>query len=145
MTDVMVTLSDSESSMFVVETEYTDMFPEGLELDVVINQMHYPCRVISAQEAGAAGDKKEVDLRSDIPTAELSDGDSGYLMLVIERYDDVLYVEKSAVKAMDGKHFVYIEDAENLRAIHEVTVGVTLNGYTEIRSGLSEGDRVILR
>lgn len=144
MTDMMITLSDSESSMFVVETEFTDQFSEGMELDVIVNQTHYPCRVISAQEAGASGED-EVYLKSDIPTAELSDGDSGYLMLVTECYEDVLYVEKSAVKSMNGQHFVYVEDETSLRSTHEVTVGVTLNGYIEILSGLSEGDRVILR
>ena len=66
-------------------------------------------------------------------------------MLETERYEDIMYVEKSAVKTMDGQHFVYVQDENGYRSIHKVTVGHTLNGYTEITSGLNEGDAVILK
>ena len=142
--DTMITLSDTDSSMFVVETKYTDMFTVGQELTVYINQTPYPSRVISAQEAGAAG-VDEVYLRSDIPAAELSDGDSGYLMLETVRYDDVLYVNTAAIKSMNGQHFVYIEDENGFRSIHEVEVGPAVDGNTVILSGLEEGDQIILQ
>ena len=142
--EVMVTLSDTESSMFVVETKYVDMFTIGQELTVQINQTQYPCRVISAQEAGASGED-EVYLRSDIPTAELSDGDNGYLMLETERYSDVLYVSTKCIQSANEEHFVYVEDENGFRSIRQVEVGPALGGNTVIVSGLEEGDQVILQ
>lgn len=142
--EVMIRISDTESSMFVVETKYPDLFTVGQELDVYINQTAYPCCVISAQEAGASGEE-EIYLKSDLPTAELSDGDSGYLMLETQRYDDVLYVYTSAIKSMNGQHFVYVEDENGFRSTQQIEIGNALNGYTEILSGLKEGDQVILQ
>lgn len=141
---VMVTISDTESSMFLIETTYTDLYEVGMELTVYSNGNAYPCRVISPEEAGAHG-MDEIYLRSDVPTADLADGDSGYLMLVTERYDDVLYVEKNAVMSMNGEHYVYIQDENGFRSIHPVQIGESLDGYIEIVSGLKEGDQIILK
>lgn len=143
-TQIMVILADSTSSMFVVETSAPENFYPGREVEVTVKQTVYPCYVISAQEAGASGEG-EVYLRCSQPTAELSDGDSGVLMLEIERCEDVLYLEKSAIKTMDGRQFVYIQDENGLRSTVEVTTGRTINSCVEILSGLAEGDAVILR
>ena len=144
VSQIMVILSDSDSALFVVSTKAPEIFPEGLEVEVNLNQTVYPCTVISAQEAGASGED-EVYLRCSLPTAELSDGDSGYLYLELERCEDVLYVERTAVKSMDGKQFVYMQDEDGLRCTRQVTTGREVGSFVEILSGLDEGDAVILR
>ena len=144
VSQIMVILSDSDSALFVVSTKAPEIFPEGLEVEVNLNQTVYPCTVISAQEAGASGEN-EVYLRCSLPTAELSDGDSGYLYLELERCEDVLYVERTAVKSMDGKQFVYMQGEDGLRCTRQVTTGREVGSFVEILSGLDEGDAVILR
>lgn len=144
VSQIMVILSDSDSALFVVSTKAPEVFPEGLEVEVTVNQTVYPCVVISAQEAGASGED-EVYLRCSLPTAELSDGDSGYLYLEMERCDDVLYVERTAVKSMDGKQYVYVQGEDGLRGMQQVTTGREVGSFVEILSGLDEGDAVILR
>ena len=144
VSQIMVILSDSDSALFVVSTKASEIFPEGLEVEVNLNQTVYPCTVISAQEAGASGEN-EVYLRCSLPTAELSDGDSGYLYLELERCEDVLYVERTAVKSMDGKQFVYMQGEDGLRCTRQVTTGREVGSFVEILSGLDEGDAVILR
>ena len=144
VSQIMVILSDSDSALFVVSTKAPEVFPEGLEVEVTVNQTVYPCVVISAQEAGASGED-EVYLRCSLPTAELSDGDSGYLYLEMERCDDVLYVERTAVKSMDGKQYVYVQGEDGLRGMQQVTTGREIGSFVEILSGLDEGDAVILR
>ena len=144
VSQIMVILSDSDSALFVVSTKAPEIFPEGLEVEVNLNQTVYPCTVISAQEAGASGEN-EVYLRCSLPTAELSDGDSGYLYLELERCEDVLYVERTAVKSMDGKQFVYMQGEDGLRCTQQVTTGREVGSFVEILSGLDEGDAVILR
>lgn len=144
ISQIMVILSDSESALFVVSTQAPEYFPEGLAVEAIVNQAVYPCTVISAQEAGASGEG-EVYLRCSLPTAELSDGDSGYLYLELERCEDVLYIERTAVKSMDGRQFVYVQGEDGLRRIQQVTTGREMSGCVEILSGLEEGDAVILR
>ncbi len=145
MTENMVVLSDSASSMFVVNTDLLELFPEGATFAVEIGDMVYPSVVVSAREAGVEEGKKEVYLKSDIPTVDLSDGETGQFYVEMERCDDILYVESSAVKSMDGKHFVYVQDENGLRSTQEVTVGREINNKIEIKSGLKEGDALILR
>ena len=45
ITEMVVTISDSDSATFVVETKYTDLFTPGQELTVSMHQKEYPCRV----------------------------------------------------------------------------------------------------
>ena len=143
ISQIMVILSDSDSALFVVSTKAQELFPEGLNVDVTVNQTVYPCEVISAQEAGASGEG-EVYLRCSLPTAELSDGDSGYLYLELERCEDVLYVERLAVKSMDGRQYVYVQGEDGLRRMQQVTTGREVGSFVEILDGLAEGDAVIL-
>lgn len=146
-TQVVMVISDSSSSMFVVDTEDAQNFPVGMQVEVTIGLENavYPCTVVSAQEAGAEASENKVYLKTDLTTAELSDGDRGYLMLELGRKEDVLYVNQKAVKSMDGQEFVYVQDENGLRTMVEVTTGYAADGNVEIISGLSQGDAVILK
>ena len=77
--------------------------------------------------------------------AALADGDRGAVTLELDRREDVLYVNASAVKHMDDKRFVYVQDENGLRAMAEVETGFEAGGFVEILSGLEEGDAVILK
>lgn len=145
VTDTVVILSDSSSSMFVVDTSMPENFPTGLEVTVSMGQTDYPCVVMDAAHVGGEIDGEKAYLMTDLPTVELSDGDNGYLMLELGRKDDVLYVNTKAIRTMDGKNFVYVQDENGLRSMVEVTTGFTAGGNTEITSGLSQGDAVILK
>lgn len=58
---------------------------------------------------------------------------------------NVLYVEKNAVVSLDGKQYVYLLNEDNVRSIQEVKVGMSNDTYTVIESGVSEGQKVILK
>ena len=81
----------------------------------------------------------------DDAAAALADGDRGAVTLELDRREDVLYVNASAVKRMDDKRFVYVQDENGLRAMAEVETGFEAGGFVQILSGLEEGDAVILK
>lgn len=143
--ETVAVISDSASSLFVAEAAGMETLEAGLEFEVVMGQVRYPCRVVSARDAGAAKEEGKAYLRADLPTAELTDGDQGYLMLEIDRREDVLYVSDKAVKRMNGREFVYVQAENGLRSTVEVVTGYAAGGNLEVVSGLKEGDAVILK
>lgn len=70
--------------------------------------------------------------------------DTLYLNINKNVIKDVLYVPEEALFQVGVKYYVYTMDDRNMRHGVEVTVGDTENGYTVIKSGLSEGDRVVI-
>ncbi len=70
--------------------------------------------------------------------------DTVYLNINKNVIRDVLYVPEEALFQVDDKNYVYTIDDRNMRHGIEVEAGDTENGYTIIKSGLSEGDRVVI-
>ncbi len=61
-----------------------------------------------------------------------------------EQKENTLYLPKAAVHEAGGRHYVYYIDAEGIRRMQEVTIGLVGDTEIEILSGLSEDDEVIL-
>ncbi|MEE0036625.1 MAG: efflux RND transporter periplasmic adaptor subunit [Coprococcus sp.] len=71
---------------------------------------------------------------------------NGYMELevVIDKpvISNVTYVDKSAVKTVDGTYYVYRFDEDGYREIVPVEVGDTVDNYVIIKSGLNAGEQV---
>lgn len=72
------------------------------------------------------------------------DGVSADVSIVYERRTDVLTVPSAAVRTVDGSSVVLTQDAEGNQVETPVEVGETVGDLTEITSGLSEGDQVLV-
>lgn len=70
--------------------------------------------------------------------------DTVYLNIRKTVIKDVLYVPEKALFRIGEKNYVYTIDDRNMKHGVEVTVGDTENGYTIIKSGLLEGDKVVI-
>lgn len=70
--------------------------------------------------------------------------DTIYLNINKNVIKDVLYIPEDALFQVEEKNYVYTIDDRNMRHGIEVNTGDTENGYTIIKSGLSEGDRVVI-
>ena len=147
LSEVVATISDTQSAMLMLETSHKELFPVGQEFLVTMGQFEYPCVVLSPEEAGFTEEeaKNKVLLRniSDLP--DPSNDSRGSLTIELSRKDDILYIEKRAVSSMNGRSYVYVENEDGFRALKEVTTGYTNGQFIEITSGLSEGEPVILR
>lgn len=75
--------------------------------------------------------------------AGLFAGAGATVSIIVQRLTDVLVVPTAAVHYHDGTAEVY-QLVNGKRVSRPVTVGLTVGGQTQILSGLSDGDQVIL-
>lgn len=146
--ETVISLSDTESSMFSADTEYYSYLHPGDVFEIVCNKVSYPVKVVTPEELDidepAPDDgKRTVFLKLLEPAVELEAGDRGTLALKLDERSNVLYVETKAVSSAGGHSFVYYIDAEGLRRMQEVETGLQTQDFVEIVSGLEEGDEII--
>lgn len=70
-------------------------------------------------------------------------GTSGSLVIESEKRSNVISVPKDAVHTADNKYFVYVLGSDNMREVRWVETGLMGNERVEIKSGLTEGEKVI--
>ncbi len=147
----VITLVDSTRSIFRASTEHWDRFVPGDRHMVTVKKEDYEAVVCSAQELGleepvrVEGKKSYVYFALTQPSFELKDGDSGTVEIVLDERLNVLYVPAKAVSAANGEPIVYYVQEDGMKAYRYVEPGMTINAYTEILSGLEEGDSVIIK
>lgn len=71
-------------------------------------------------------------------------GMSANVSIVLARADDVLVVPSPAVRTLDGRSVVRVLQPDGAIREVEVQVGISSGTRLEIRSGLAEGDRVVV-
>ena len=91
-----------------------------------------------------ASDEK-IYLQLDQPDPTLKSRDSGSIILKLDQRENVLYLDKSAIRTFNGKPFVYIPDENGLPTLRYVTLGLEVKNVVEIVEGLDEGDQVIIQ
>jgi len=75
--------------------------------------------------------------------SDLKPGVSGRAEIIVTNLTDVLTVPMQAVTTKDGRQVCFVRDGFEDRAVN-VEVGLFNDSMIEIRSGLSEGDKVLL-
>ncbi len=67
------------------------------------------------------------------------------IQLNIERdkLKDALYIPKSAVVTVDGRHFVYVVDDEGVPMLRQIVTGASVDGIIVVKSGLTKGEKVV--
>lgn len=63
--------------------------------------------------------------------------------VILEEKEGVLLVPTSSITTMQGKKYVNVPDGKESRQV-EITVGISSTDYTEVISGLNEGDTVLV-
>ena len=144
---VFITLSDLDSTVFVVKGRNAGYFAEGAEVVINCQNKEIGARVVPLETldlpAGADGENI-VYLQPLQPDPSLKDGDRGTIRIVLEQSLDTLYVDKDAIGKANGESFVYLLDQEGMRIMQKVTTGLECGDFIEILDGLAENDSVIL-
>lgn len=146
----MITLVDSTMSLFRAETEHWDRFEVGQQYDIAVGKELYPAVVTAAETLGlpeqekTPGKKAYVYFALTKPSFELEEGNYGTIEIVLSEHLDVLYLPEEAVSGADGQPIVYYVREDGMRAYKPVQIGVTIGGKTEILSGVTEGELIIV-
>lgn len=146
--EVVMEIMDSSKCLFVVtDMTYASCVKEGqiLELSIV---------------AGSGAGKHQVEpyqmdqwtdamyfspVDSGESGAVLEAGSSGTLSLIRDSRENVLTLPSLAVHNAEGKWYVYVVNAEGIREIKWIEVGVQGSEVVEIVGGLEEGEKVVLK
>ncbi len=147
----VVTITDDSTSAFVAYIDNREYFPIGLEVDILCDDVVYKSVVASPEDLGLSpedlqgtDDVKAVYFSIIGPETPTEGNTKGKIDLLIDSRKDVLMVSSSAITEVNGKHSVYFQKEDGRIEIKPVEIGLKTTRYTEIVSGLSEGDCVIL-
>jgi len=85
-----------------------------------------------------------VDVTLDVADPALRGGMTGSANVIIATARDVLVVPNTAIKTLGGRRGVQVmKDGETID-ITDVAFGISNDSVTEVKSGLAEGDLVVL-
>jgi multidrug efflux pump subunit AcrA (membrane-fusion protein) len=141
----VATIADQTLSLFIVEMREAQVMEPGMrfEMDVAGNMMW--AEVIDPAEHGII--RPETTRDEAILIVEgggtFSHRALGRIHAVFAAAYDVLYVPGIAVHSTDDRHFVYVLE-DGIRRIRLVEIGLESAIFTEIVSGLSLGERVVV-
>ena len=72
-------------------------------------------------------------------------GAIGYIVAVVDQRSQVLCVPSAAVHSAEGRDYVYVLGEDQMREVKWIETGLYGDSMVEVVSGLTEGERVILR
>lgn len=143
----IMTIIDSSKCLFVTsKEEYIQYFSDGMEIQV---------NITSGTGAGSYtvtpylmdnwGEKQTFKMVSDGGESIIEVGAMGTMKLVIDRRENVLNIPKGAVHEADGKAYVYVLGENNMREIKWIETGLYGDQTVEVISGLTRGEKVVLK
>lgn len=154
-TGPVVTIVDTDSLAVVLEVDEIDLRELGDEQEATITFDAFPSEQVTGEVIAIAptatetvGSNRvtyEVRVGLDEHDLSLRSGMSAKVSLTTAERDNVVLVPNSAISAdrTANKYYVTLLQGDaNVRV--EVTIGIRDNQYTEIKSGLTNGDTVLL-
>ncbi|MCR5584631.1 MAG: biotin/lipoyl-binding protein [Lachnospiraceae bacterium] len=140
-TQNVVTIFDSAKCSFICAgEEYAEYMHDGMKCTIeLLNGTPYDTVYRFSPEEG------ELVFELEEPDYTLSIGTKAYYYIVLDERKDVLRVPKKAVHHAGDDYYVYYTDENNIRTVQYVEVGLEGNDYTEIISGINEGDFLVLK
>ncbi|MGI6200669.1 MAG: efflux RND transporter periplasmic adaptor subunit [Christensenellales bacterium] len=140
----------SDPSELTVECSDTAGLTVGMQIEGNYSGTAVTGTVVSTPrevpESASAEEKAKtrIAIEGDALKDKISMGDSMVFTAVIERAEDAIIIDNANVKTANGRSFVYVlEDGQKVECT--VETGVQDGLKVEIKSGLEEGDLVIVQ
>ncbi len=141
----VITIVDMEEALFEVYSSNSGLLKDGETYVLVSGKKEYTVTCCLGKDLDFPSVKENgVYLRLDVPDPELKKGESGSVTIIVQEETGTLFVPVKAVQTVQGQTVVYVPDDQGFRQMKEVTVGISNGTVIEIRSGLEEGDTIIL-
>ena len=141
----MITIADMGSTAFVVRGDDVEYFSIGDEVTIFRSKSELAAVCVETSALGIVEEaKNSVYFQLVQPDPTLESGNTGWIQVVLDSREDVLYINKNVIKTNQGKNFVYVLNDEGLRESRDVTVGKVFGDVVEVLDGLKEGESVIL-
>lgn len=146
----MLKISDLSTSVFMGKSVNADLYSVGDEVILTSGKKTYYARVAAPEELGLERTVEPKTGKISVyfvltqPAPELERGDKATTELVVEKHENVLFVDEDCVVETNQGYAVYVPDPETgLRSLALVEIGMNADKKVEITAGLQEGDRLI--
>lgn len=119
----------------------------GMDCTVTINGTDYPGKISMSQATAPKefADQMKDSVRITVDGAPVLDiGNKASFKCTVNTKENVVIVPKNAVTGYSGDYYVYVLE-DGLRTERSVEIGISTTTQTEIISGVSEGDQVIVK
>lgn len=143
----VLTIIDGSECLFMTEAaEYASCFREGEEVYMEITSGSGAGKyTLLPHEMDKWGEQQLFSLADGGENATIEVGTVGSIVAVVEQRLQVLCVPAAAVHSADGGSYVYVLGADQMREVKWIETGLYGDDLVEVLSGLTEGERVILR
>jgi len=145
--EVIMTIIDGTEGIFAMEEpDYAQYFTDGqpVSLEITYSSAKGSYEVMPYQMS-TWGEKQYFSVYDGPDNDGIEVDTTGTVHVTLEKKEDVLYLPNECIYVADGKTYVYVLDEQNMRNICWVETGLEGDKYTEIMSGLKEGDTVVKR
>lgn len=145
--EVVISVIDNTDCLFTVEgVEYADRFGAEDLLDMnVISGTGTGAYVLKPAHMDKWDEKLFFSIVEQPEGVSPEVGAMGYMAIVVDKAENVIYLPLEAVHTAEDKHYVYVLDDDSNRQLLWIETGLVGDNAVEVVSGLSEGDKVILR
>ena len=149
--DNFITITSTDNG-FLTAVEDTSLFREGETYQMETDNDIIPCTLTSITEMAQVRGRSILVFVPTDPELTIEPGTTGSINIVLEEAKNVIYIPTDALRKIGDRYAVYVMDKDGMRDIRYVEIGLSVSGMvpsdknrTEIRSGLSEGEKVILK
>ena len=147
MGEEVITIIDSTECLFeVTDITWASYFEEGEEVDlsIVAGTGAGNYKLIPYDKENW-GEKLLFTLSGDTEDVNIGVGASGTIYFTLEERTQVLTVPTKAVHQASGKSYVYVLGEGNMREVKWIETGLFGDETVEVLSGLTEGEKVIIK
>lgn len=143
---VITVMDDTQKVFEVKEPEYARYFMQDTATDMTITVGEGKgSYVLYPFEMEQWGERLLFTLGEAGEDAAVSIGDSGTMKVVTGKKTEVLAVPADAVHRADNSEFVYVVGESGLRELKWIETGLHGKDYVEVFSGLTEGEKVVIK
>ncbi len=145
--EAVITIIDGSECLFVTQVpEYASCFREGEGVYMEINSGSGAGKyTLLPYEMDQWGEQQMFSLAEGEERATIEVGTLGAIVAVVKQRSQVLCVPAQAVHSADGRDYVYVLGEDQMREVKWIETGLYGDSTVEVLSGLTEGERVILR
>lgn len=145
--EVIMTIIDGTEGVFAVEApEYAQCFSseDTVNLEILSGAAKGSYSVVPFK-MDTWGDKQFFSIYDGPENDGIEMDTVGIISVVLDSRENVLMLPSDCVFKAEGKNYVYVLDENNMKNVCWVEAGLKGDDYTEIISGLHEGDMVVRR
>lgn len=148
--EAIATVIDKNSLYMAFEPSDISKYSIGQQITITYNEVDYTGEVFATstdfpEDADVTYEKDRVYVAftGEVPSDAV--GNIADAVLVLDSRENVIAIAKKFIKSVGDKTVVYVLNDNNEKEAREVETGLETGSEVEIVSGLSEGEKIIVR